>query len=331
MERRLYIAGKKCLKGMMARMMKNKNGVTESPQLKIVVMVISETLVIRGALFSGPKFFLVIKSENMKKIALLVFPVLLITGSTLSAQDIALKTNLLYDATTTMNLGYEVALSRRATLDIWVNYNPWTLGRKWVGIKDAGESFVEKRDSKLKHFMIQPEIRWWLCEKFNGHFFGVHVHGGLFNVGAIKMPFGWGRYKDDESGNFLGTYPVEMTTADGKNIKGIQYEKGTVPYQGLVDKYDEGYARNQVIYSNADRDGIYTNSFEGWFAGMGVSYGYHWVLSPRFSMEFTAGVGYAYLNYEKARCTSCKQVIGEDKLHYFGPTRAGISLIYMLK
>jgi hypothetical protein len=236
----------------------------------------------------------------------------------------ALKTNLLYDATTTLNLGYEVALNHRTTLDIGINYNPWTLGHKWVGIKGAGSDFVEKRDTKLKHFMIQPEVRWWLCEKFNGHFFGVHLHGGMFNVGAIKMPFGWGDYD-------LGEYPVEMTTKDGYEVKGIQYEKGTVPYPGLVDKFGEDVAKNHVIYSNGDRDGIYTNSFEGWFAGIGVSYGYQWVLSPRFSMEFTVGVGYAYLDYEKLRCTSCRQVIGEDKAHYFGPTRAGISLVYMLK
>ncbi|MDR2917718.1 MAG: DUF3575 domain-containing protein [Tannerella sp.] len=263
----------------------------------------------------------------MKKIALLLmFVVLIIFGSVqrLSAQDMALKTNLLYDATTTINLGYEVALNQKTTLDIWVNYNPWTLGHKWVGIEGAGADFVEKRDSKLKHFMIQPEIRWWLCEKFNGHFFGAHVHGGIFNVGAVKMPFGWGDYG-------LGEYPVEMTTTDGYKVKGTQYAKGTTPYQGLVDLYGEAYAENQIIYSNADRDGIYTNSFEGWFAGVGVSYGYHWVLAPRFSMEFTVGLGYAYLDYDKTRCTDCKQTIAKDKIHYFGPTRLGISLVYMLK
>lgn len=260
----------------------------------------------------------------MKKIALLVFLMLLITGSRVWAQDMALKTNLLYDATTTINLGYEVALNHKTTLDIWINYNPWTLGHKWVGIKDAGSDFVEKRDTKLKHFMIQPEVRWWLCEKFNGHFFGVHIHGGVFDVGAIKMPFGWGDYD-------LGQYPVEMTNRDGYKVKGIQYEKGTVPYQGLIDRNGESYANSQLVYSNADRDGIYVNSFDGWFAGIGVSYGYHWVLTRRLSMEFTVGLGYTYFDYEKIRCTSCKQVIGEDETHFFGPTRAGISLVYMLK
>jgi hypothetical protein len=209
-------------------------------------------------------------------------------------------------------------------LDIWLNYNPWTLGHKWVGIEGAGDLFVEKRDTRLKHFMIQPEVRWWACEKFNGHFFGVHVHGGVFDVGAIKMPFGWGDYG-------LGTYPVEMKTSEGYDVKGIQYAKGDTPYQSLIDKYGEDYAKNQMLYANADRDGIYTNSFDGWFAGVGVSYGYHWLLSSRISLEFTIGVGYTYLNYEKLRCTTCKQAVGDDNAHYFGPTRAGISLVYMIK
>jgi hypothetical protein len=260
----------------------------------------------------------------MKKIALPMFLVLWMAAPKVSAQDMALKTNLLYDATTTIHLGYEAALNSKTTLDIWVNYNPWILGHKWVGVKGVGNDFVKKRDIRLKHLMIQPEVRWWLCEKFNGHFFGLHGHGGIFNVGAITMPFGWGDYG-------LGAYPVEMTTTAGYTVEGIQYERGMVPYQGLIDKFGEAYARNQMIYSNADRDGIYTNSFEGWFAGLGVSYGYHWILGPRFSMEFTVGLGYIYFDYEKVRCANCKQVIGEGQTHYFGPTRAGLSLVYMLK
>ena len=269
----------------------------------------------------------------MRKIVLLLIFVVLIvvgTGQKLFAQDMALKTNLLYDATTTINLGYEVALNHKTTLDIWVNYNPWTLGHKWVGIEGAGPSFVEQRESKLKHLMVQPEVRWWLCEKFNGHFLGAHLHGGIFNVGAMKMPFDWGRYKGAD-GEFLGSYPETLTTADGNKVKGIQYKRGTAPYQGMVNKFGKEYANNQIVYANADRDGIYVNSYEGWFIGAGISYGYHWVLSSRFSMEFTIGVGYAYLNYEKTRCTDCKQVIGDEVTHYFGPTRAGISLVYMLK
>ena len=275
----------------------------------------------------------------MKRIVLLLIFVVLIlvgAGQKMIAQDMALKTNLLYDATTTINLGYEIALNKKTTLDIWVNYNPWTLGHKWVGLQESSlpvdSESASEREIKLKHLMIQPEVRWWLCEKFNGHFFGVHLHGGIYNVGAIKMPFGWGRYKD-ENGDYLGSYPVEMRPVNHPNTKvqGIGYKPSTKPYPGLGNTSGTELERNDVYWGNADRDGIYVNSFEGWLIGAGVSYGYHWIIAPRFSMEFTVGFGYAYLDYDKTRCTDCRKKLGEEKAHYFGPTRAGISLVYMLK
>lgn len=33
---------------------------------------------------------------------------------------------------------------------------------------------------------MQPEARWWVCDKFAGHFLGVHAHGGQCNVGNLK-------------------------------------------------------------------------------------------------------------------------------------------------
>ena len=303
--------------------------------------MISETLVLQRALSLSAKVLFVIKRESMKKDALfLIFLVVLAVAAgsvqKVSAQDMALKTNLLYDATTTINLGYEVALNKKTTLDIWVNYNPWTLGHKWVGLYESelpvASASASERETKIKHFMIQPEVRWWLCEKFNGHFFGVHLHGGLFNVGALKLPFDWGRYKD-ASGKYLGSYPVSMRPVghDNVSVQGIGYHTSGSPYPGLGVTSGTELEPNDKYWGNADRDGIYVNSFEGWFVGAGVSYGYHWILSRRLSLEFTVGVGYAYLDYEKNRCTDCKKKLGEESAHYFGPTRAGISLIYMLK
>lgn len=43
------------------------------------------------------------------------------------SQVVAVKTNVLYDVTTTFNLGAEVAFDKHLSLDISGNYNPWTL------------------------------------------------------------------------------------------------------------------------------------------------------------------------------------------------------------
>lgn len=87
---------------------------------------------------------------------------------------VAVKTNALYWATSTPNLGFEVGLGKQWTLDVLGGYNPFTFGD----------------NKKLKHWLVQPELRWWTCERFNGHFLGVHLHGGMFNVGGVKLPFG---------------------------------------------------------------------------------------------------------------------------------------------
>ena len=104
-----------------------------------------------------------LKMGNMKRI--LIFLMLLVSIS-LSAQDVAVKTNLLYDATTTINLGAEIGVAPKWTVDLSANYNGWTFNdnKKW------------------KHWMAQPEVRYWFCERFNGHFLGAHLLGDIADL-----------------------------------------------------------------------------------------------------------------------------------------------------
>ncbi|MEG2151590.1 MAG: DUF3575 domain-containing protein [Bacteroidaceae bacterium] len=88
-------------------------------------------------------------------------------------QRVGVKSNLLYDMTTSMNLGMEVGIGKKATIDISGNYNPFNLGDH----------------RQLKHWLIQPEFRWWLCERFNGSFFGVHAHYASYNVASKKYRY----------------------------------------------------------------------------------------------------------------------------------------------
>lgn len=83
------------------------------------------------------------------------------------------ENNLLYDATTTPNLALEVGLGKKTTLDLYGGYNPFTFGNH----------------KRFKHWLAQPEFRYWTCERFNGTFWGVHLHGGEFSVAGISLPF----------------------------------------------------------------------------------------------------------------------------------------------
>jgi len=88
---------------------------------------------------------------------------------TVSAQTFAVKTNLLYDAFLNVNLGVEAGLTPRWTLDVSGDLNAWTL----------------PNETRYKHYFVQPELRYYLCERFQGHFFGLHLHAGQYNVGGI--------------------------------------------------------------------------------------------------------------------------------------------------
>ncbi|NDV60442.1 DUF3575 domain-containing protein [Bacteroides sp. 519] len=164
--------------------------------------------------------------------------------------NIAVKSNLLYDLTLGPNLGIEFKLSKRYTLDLPVNYNPFEFGnnRKW------------------KHILVQPELRYWLCESFAGHFLGVHAHYADYNVGNIG--------------------PLNATKA---------------------------------------------NRYRGWLVGGGISWGYQRILSTRWSLETTIGLGYAYLDYNQYEYPACGSKIKDDHLNYIGITKVGISLIYIIK
>ena len=62
----------------------------------------------------------------MKKV---LFLFLLLVGMTnVYGQKFAVKSNLLYDATATINLGVEMELSKKWTLDLSGNYNGWKFG-----------------------------------------------------------------------------------------------------------------------------------------------------------------------------------------------------------
>ena len=84
-------------------------------------------------------------------------------------QQVALKTNLLYDATATINAGVEVGLAPRWTIDLSGNFNQWSIN-----------------EHKWKHWLVQPEARYWFCDAFAKHFVGFHLLGGQYNIGNIK-------------------------------------------------------------------------------------------------------------------------------------------------
>ncbi len=195
-----------------------------------------------------------IKNE-MKRLLISILFVTCLGWHHAGAQSFAIKNNLLYDAIATPNLGVEIGLGDKTTLEVMAGYNPWTLSKA--------------ENKKIKHVMVMPEFRYWFCEKFNGHFIGAHTGYAFYNIGGVQLPH---------------------IAADMKNHR-----------------------------------------YQGWATGLGVAYGYQWVLSKRWNIEASVGAGWVVTQYDKYQCVECGRFRGTDLHHYFGPTKAAVSFIYIIK
>lgn len=80
---------------------------------------------------------------------------------------VALKTNLAYDAFALMNLGVEVQVQERLTLEVPLMWSLWDY----------------EQEHGLRTVALQPELRWWTGKQTGrGHYLGVHAHVAWFNL-----------------------------------------------------------------------------------------------------------------------------------------------------
>ncbi len=104
-------------------------------------------------------------SPIAKRLSILFTSIVITAAVNAGAQTFALKSNLLYDAALSPNLGIEVGIAPKWSVDLSGNFNNWSVsGHQW------------------KHWFVQPEARYWLCERFGGHFFAAHAIAGEFNA-----------------------------------------------------------------------------------------------------------------------------------------------------
>jgi Protein of unknown function (DUF3575) len=150
-----------------------------------------------------------------------------------------------------MNLGLEIGLGKKWSLDLSGNYNPWKFDD----------------ETRLRHWGVQPELRYWLCEKFNGHFLGLHGHYAKYNVGGMSF-----------------------------------------------------------LSDNMER-----HRYQGHLWGGGISYGYQWLLGNRWSMEAVLGSRICPVGSLQISLCHMWNHSENEKKNYFGPTKAAVSIIYIIK
>jgi hypothetical protein len=96
-----------------------------------------------------------------------------VVTTTVYSQKAAVKSNILYDATGTFNIGGEYAINKTYSVNLSANFNGWAL----------------KPPQAWKHYLVQPEFRYWLRETFNEHYVGAHLLYTGFDVERMSLPF----------------------------------------------------------------------------------------------------------------------------------------------
>lgn len=160
--------------------------------------------------------------------------------------------NLLLLGTGSLNVGTNFGVGSKWTLGGMVSYNPWKYGK-----------------ARIKHLLLRPEARYWLCDNFGGHFFGANLTYARYNAGGIDLP----------------------------------------------------------LFS----DNIKNNRYQGNLGGLGISYGYSWVLGKRINLELEIGVGVNHTKFTKYPCADCGQKIKTDRKTFVSPDKFAVNLVYVLK
>jgi hypothetical protein len=119
------------------------------------------------------KLYLTLHRKLLASVFYLSFCVAFFT--TAEAQNVAVKTNLTYmGVAASPNASLELSLGKRTTLELAGGLNFWN----------------RSENKSTKHWLMQPELRYWFCESFNGHFIGLHGHGSQYNIGGWNIPLG---------------------------------------------------------------------------------------------------------------------------------------------
>ena len=127
------------------------------------------------------------KLNSRKSLSIL----LLFVVQWVSAQQVTLSNNLLYDAWLTPNLRMGVRLSPHWSVGLTAGYRPWPTD--------------DQTSKKWKHLLLAPDVRYWTDSVNVHHFFGVNLIYSHYNVADVKFPFGlWKSVRDERRQGDLG-------------------------------------------------------------------------------------------------------------------------------
>lgn len=110
----------------------------------------------------------------------------------------SIRTNLIYLATSSPNIGIDIPVSEHISIGGNVGMKTWSRWLPWDNDSD--------NPKKWRHFLIAPEFRWWPKSVYEGWFTGADLIFTHYNVGGVTFPFGmYSKVKNNRlQGNFFG-------------------------------------------------------------------------------------------------------------------------------
>ena len=97
------------------------------------------------------------------------------------AQEISLRTNLLWDAVSEPNLGLEWQTGEHWSVGVDAGLKAWPRWLAW--------DWDQQNSTHWRNFAVVPEVRYYVKEVFQGVFFGADALYTHFNVGKVPTPF----------------------------------------------------------------------------------------------------------------------------------------------
>jgi len=97
------------------------------------------------------------------------------------AQEISLRTNLLWDAVSEPNLGLEWQTGEHWSVGVDAGLKAWPRWLAW--------DWDQQNPTHWRNFAVVPEVRYYVKEVFQGMFFGADALYTHYNVGNVPTPF----------------------------------------------------------------------------------------------------------------------------------------------
>ena len=113
-----------------------------------------------------------LKSITIACISLLA----IVSVERVNAQTFAFRNNLLYDATLTPNLGFDVRLDSKWTAGAVVGLNAWDIDKE--------------KNKKWRHMLFSLRVRKYRDSLFHKGYYEADLIYSHYNVGNTKIPFG---------------------------------------------------------------------------------------------------------------------------------------------